>query len=179
MGWKNVKEHYRIAHIVCVTKEGLCIGSPYIHNIIVVAPDGTLKKRDTSRVNDDLARYQREMEADPAKVRQLMDSPDTFGPSVAVYTYDGGEIIEKQCEETGWPNVTHDGELMYENTFSTDKATVLKWAKRNAEAGIEIWTGNLKEARKRVEKCESELAQATRELAKLEADFPTASAALP
>jgi len=36
MGWKNIKEHYRINHYVQVTEQGICIGSPYIHNIIVI-----------------------------------------------------------------------------------------------------------------------------------------------
>ena len=30
MGWKNIKEHYRIGHTVHVTDKGICIGSPYI-----------------------------------------------------------------------------------------------------------------------------------------------------
>ena len=45
MGWKNIKEHYRIGHAVQVTDAGICIGSPYIHNIIIIGVDGTLKKR--------------------------------------------------------------------------------------------------------------------------------------
>jgi len=28
---------------------------------------------------------------------------------------------------TGWPNVTHDGDLMYANTYSTDKGKVIEW----------------------------------------------------
>lgn len=174
MGWKNVKEHYRIGHIVHVTKEGLCIGSPYIHNIIAVGDDGTFKKR-FDRGNVDLDRYQREMEADPAKFRELMAAPDTFAASIPVFTYEGGRIIEKRCEEPGWPNVTHDGELMYENTFSTNKAKVVKLAKRCAESGVVCWTRNIADARARLAECEKELAQANQELAQLRVDYPDES----
>jgi len=45
MGWKNVKEHYRIGHSVQVTEQGVCIGSPYVHNLIVVGLDGRFVKR--------------------------------------------------------------------------------------------------------------------------------------
>lgn len=140
MGWKNLKEHYRIEHIVRVEPEkGICIGSGYVHDLIAVKRDGSIypnKEMGWSR-NEDLARYRREMETDPAKVRALIEAPDTFTKSITVYTYDyDGNIIEKQCEEPGWPNCTHDGECMYENTFSTDRAQVIEWAKRNVEAAL-------------------------------------------
>jgi hypothetical protein len=136
MGWKNVKEHYRIDHLVHVRNSKICIGSAYIPDIIIIGSDGTIEKRDADRwsVNRDLDRYQKEMDADPAKLKQLVESPDTFTNSITVYTYGDGQIIEKQCEVTGWPNVTHDGELMYDNTFCVARDVVLKWALRDAEA---------------------------------------------
>ena len=42
MGWKNVKEHYRIEHQVQVRAGRICIGSPYISEIIVIGADGML-----------------------------------------------------------------------------------------------------------------------------------------
>ena len=119
MGWKKVKEHYRIEHIVCVEDGQILIGSPYIHDIIRISPSGVVIK--SCRDNEDLKRYMREFEQDPQKLSQLIKEPDQFEASLTVYTYEPGEVIEKQCEVLGWPNVTHDGEIMYENTFSTDK----------------------------------------------------------
>lgn len=40
MGWKNVKEHYRIEHIVHVRDGAVVIGSPYVPEIIRATPDG-------------------------------------------------------------------------------------------------------------------------------------------
>lgn len=175
MGWKSVKEHYRIGHFVQVTKEGICIGSPYIHNIIVIGIDGVVKKRyDMSRTNADLCRYQEEMDADPAKLIELVLAPDTFSPeAVTVYTYDGGNIVEKLCEEPGYPNVTHDGCMMYENTFSTEKAKVVQWAKRNTDCGIELFTNRITDLEKDLAKVRALLAQEEADRAKLEADYPT------
>jgi hypothetical protein len=152
MGWKNVKEHYGIGHMVCVTEAGICIGSAYVHDIIVVKWNGTVvwPHDAVGHGNEDLQRYHREMTADPEKLRELIDEDDTFARSIPVYTYDMGEIVEKECEEPGWPNVTHDGCLMYENLFSTDRATVVEWAKRNAAAGLRNLSGTIVESEKRL-----------------------------
>ncbi len=172
MGWKNVKSAYRIGHIVQVTSEGICIGSGYIHDLIVLSLDGAIVKRYAERGNEDLARYQSEMDADPARLRELVASADTFEKSVPVYTYDGASIIEKQCEEIGWPNVTHDGMVMYENTFSTDKAFIVEKAKQNAKAGIAWRTRAIETARAELEELNQRLAAAQGDLERLEAEFP-------
>ena len=166
MGWKNVKEHYNIVHQVQVTIEGICIGSSYIHNIIVIGHDGTIKKRyDSGRSNDNLRRYQMEMDDDPIKLKELVISDDVFPPqSFTVYTYSGSKIIEKQCEEIGWPNVTHDGLIMYENTFSTDRAEVVAWAVRNAECGVKCWQDRLAGLAKDEARIREHLAEAENDL---------------
>lgn len=164
MGWKAVKDHYQIGHIVHMRPEGLCIGSGYISDLIVVGPDGTLIKKHDGSSNKDLTRYQAEMLADTAKLRELLEKPDQFSNSVPVYTYDGAEILEKYCEALGYPNVTHDGDLLYENTFSADRDQVVRWAKRSAALGavhtrrwIEDLEKKLEEARKRLDREESNL----------------------
>lgn len=175
MGWKNVKEHYRIEHIVQVTDQGICIGSGYIHDIIVIGLDGALRKRYDERSNDDLRRYQQEIDADPTTLRRLIEAPDTFSSAVLVYNYDGGDILERRCEALGWPNVTHDGELMFDNLFSADKATVVAWAKRNADLGIHYGEESVEEAKQRLSDCFARLDREKANRAKLEAEHPTAT----
>lgn len=163
MGWKNVKEYYRIEHAVQVTDAGICIGSPYIHNLIVIGLDGTLAKRDDGRCNEELRRYMAEFDADPQTLKRMVVTPDTFEKSVTVYTYDDGEILEKQCEVLGWPNVTHDGQMMYDNTHWTDRAKAVARARSNAEA----WVRSCKE---RVATKAKELADSETMLASWEAN---------
>lgn len=169
MGWKNVKDHYRIGHHVTVTEQGICIGSAYIHDIIVIRPDGVLKKRYDDRSNEDLIRYQSEIDSDPDMLQQLIQAHDTFTSSVVVYTYDGGDIIEKQCEVLGWPNVTHDGDMMYENAYSDDKELVLQWAKQNSASGIASVRERIKETEDRLCDLRDRLQNYEDNLAKLEA----------
>lgn len=178
MGWKALKEHYRIGHSVQVVPDkGICIGSPYIHDIIVVSMIGEITKRyDPGRGwsrNEDLDRYQAEMEADPALLKRLIDQPDAFERSLTVYTYEGGDIIECQCVELDWPNVTHDGRMMYENTFSPDRAKVVEWATSNARAGIENWTEIVDQRTKDLGEAERMLAERRASLAKLRAALAT------
>jgi len=112
------------------------------------------------------------MDADPAKLKELIKSDDTFNKAVTVYTYDGGEILEKLCEEPGWPNATHDGRMMYENEFSTDKAKVVKWAKKNAKTGVEISERCVSDAKSQLVKASEDLLKAARDLDRLEKEYP-------
>jgi len=114
MGWKNVKEHYRISHIVTARGGVIRIGSPYAYNIIEIYPDGQIISSYADR-DADLTQYMDEFRADPAKLRRLISEPDTFQASIPVYFYDAGKVTEHYCEALGWPNVTHDGLLMYES----------------------------------------------------------------
>jgi hypothetical protein len=102
----------------------------------------------------------------------MVEVTDSFSASITVYTYDGGQILEKQCETTGWPNITHDGLIMSDNAFSTDKATVVAWAKRNADIGIRYASESVSDADARLSECKRRLAAMRGNREKLEADYP-------
>lgn len=170
MGWKAVRDHYRIEHIVQVTSAGICIGSPYVHDIIVISTDrGEIIRRWDNARGDLIGRYLDEMDADPFKLAELVAQPDVFERSIPVFTYDGGEIIEKQCEELGYPHVTHDGCIQYENTFSTDPGLVRTWAIDNAKAGVEWMTETVEEAEKSLAERRARLEKRKADLRQLEA----------
>lgn len=172
MGWKAIRDHYKIEHIVQVTDAGICIGSPYNYDLIVMGLDGVLKKRDDGRVNEKLRRYMADFDRDPEKLRELAIAHDEFTTDVTVWTYDGGQIIEKQCETPGWPNVTHDGQMMYDNTFSTDPQQVIKWAKENAAAWVKLETRNLQRRQDELGEAEQGLRDAQQAVADLDALEP-------
>jgi hypothetical protein len=171
VGWKNVKEHYRIGHMVQVTSQGICIGSGYVSDIIVIDPATGLLTKRYDRGNEELSRYQSELEADPETVRRLIETPDQFAKAVPVYTYSGADIIETLCEEPGWPNVTHDGSIMYENMFSTNRAEVIRWARQNAESGLRHLERAIAEAESTLSALKLQQTQDKAVLAKLEADY--------
>lgn len=178
MGWKNVKAHYKIKHTVHVTEwndtKGIAIGSPYINTIIFIGFDGRILKHNDSTTNEDLTRYQKDLKEDPALLKRLIEQPDTFEHSIPVYTYDytTGEILEKYCERLGWPNVTHDGELMYDNTFSADKAVVIAWAKGHFSLAVDHVTRDVKSAQENLAERIQYLQRQKDNLAKLETLYP-------
>lgn len=150
MGWKAVRDYYRIGHIVQVRNGRICIGSPYIPEIIVIDADGNVTKRDSS--NADLKRYMTAFNENLKKLSDLVQQPDEFERSIPVFTYDGGKIVEKQCEKLGWPNITHDGEMMYDNTHSADRSRVVEWARKNANAWVESVRERISQQEKELEK---------------------------
>lgn len=172
MGWKTLKEHYRIEHIVCVTKKGICIGSPYVHNLIVVSLEGLIINPNDGRSNADLLRYMSEMMADMDKLREVVQSVDTFSAAIPVYTYDGGNIIEEKCESLGWPNVTHNGNIMYNNTYSKDKSQVVKWAKRNSSSMVESYQLRAQDIKLQLIEVEAIVQKSKADLEKLNKDYP-------
>lgn len=190
MGWKNVKEHYGIEHYVQVTSKGLCIGSGYVHDLIRISPtDAKLDWDDRSdrietKIGCNLSVWRLKhvgrgdpfdgivaaMAADPAKLRELIDTPDDFTASIPVYTYDyDGNIIEKQCEELGWPNVTHDGTMMYENRVFETRAEAVEKARLEMAARVESMIASVADAERDLRERRNRLAKAEAARARAEA----------
>lgn len=172
MGWKRLKEHYRIVHRIQVSEGRICIGSDLCHNLIVLSMDGEILKERDWTTNEDLQRYITEFKTDRDTLRRVISEPDVFEQSIPVYTYSGGEIVLKQCEKLGWPNLTHDGDLMYANTYSQDIRFIVTIAKRNALAGIESTKGHIEETRTRLATQEGYLAEYQRDIAMLNEKYP-------
>lgn len=174
MGWKRVKEHYRISHLVAVYPEkGICIGSPYIHDIIQLNPQ--TKAIATSRSgnppgfsNDDLARYWAEIHADLGKLWALIEEPDVFQRDLEVFTCEGGTVVKYLCEEYGWPNATHDGQMMYNNVFFQTHRAALKNGIEGTKARIENFKDIVDRKQSELEKYLAHLSQARADLSSLE-----------
>ena len=173
MGWKNVKTHYRIEHTVRVQDGCIVIGNGYEPESLKVDAQGTLVGRYSGRTAS-LLRYQAEMDDDPQQLQALVQAPDQFEAAIAVYTWVDGEIVERKCEEIGWPNITHDGDLMYNNVYSTDPAEVVEWARANAIARVDSYRTHLAEAEARLAEWRQRLAEAEIALQTLETTYPQA-----
>lgn len=174
MGWKNIKEHYKIDHIVSVSDKYIYIGSQYVLGIIKIDTKYKTCKwgGSWSSSNSKLDRYYSEMNSDLNKLFELYDMPDTFEKSLPVYTYDGSDIIEEVCEVYGWPNVTHAGHVMWENTYSSSKKEVISWAKKNAKLGITLKEDKISELKNELSKYVERLNKEKKILAKLNKDYP-------
>lgn len=173
MGWKTLKNAFGITHTVCVTDQGICIGSGYIHNILTINTTTGLIVENEATPGFVARTYPSLASAKPADLLNLISAKDQFEASITVYTYTDGTVLEKQCERVGYPNVTHDGDLMYENHYSTDRNEVVRWAKANARFKVEHCQDHLTQLHQQIAKTEKNLASAMREDGQLETDYPT------
>jgi hypothetical protein len=177
MGWKALKEKFNIRHHVQVEKNHVCIGSGFVPSIVAIdMQTGVLEE------NDAFGGFLRQhypalLEATPQELLALIQAPDQFTAAVPVYTYENGSIVEKLCETPGWPNATHDGCMMFDNTHSTDKNQVVAWAKNNAAIEIQYREEGLVRQEKALEEARAMLADARRRQADLEATYPGVAAA--
>lgn len=172
MGWKALKDAFGIRHMVQVTSKGICIGSGYVHDIVTIEPatGKILENRAFPNALQDT--YPALYAASAVELARLIAAPDAFAVAIPVYTYENGEILEKQCEEPGWPNVTHDGCMMYDNTFATDRDQVVAWAKRSAELAVQHMGDRIIEAERVLLELQERLAGYEAAQVKLEADYP-------
>jgi len=141
MGWHTLKKHFNIGHIVQIRERDLLIGSSYISALATISMDTGIIKKPEPYHDRFLREYYPNIfdifAATQDEIKALLDAEDTFTQSIPVYTYEGLRILAKYCEEVGCPNVTHDGVLMYANTFSTNIDHVVAWAKRNRASRLD------------------------------------------
>lgn len=169
MGWRKFKDHFQIEHYVRIQGECLLIGSAHVSDLATIElKSGKLQQNENFPrfLNE---KYPKLLEVSSAEILELLNTEDQFCASIPVYTYDGAEIIEKFCEVFGWPNVTHDGDMMYENTFFTDKSKAVLRAKTNAQCGIENYSERITETEIKLAELKERLAEYQADLKKLEA----------
>ncbi len=165
MGWKRVKDHYQIGYLVHANDKGeVIIGSQHIPKSIIISRNGLLSVLFEPSKNSEMALLIERLSAESEVLAALVQAEDSFAVSLPVYTYRGGALVELKCEALGYPNVTHDGQIQYENTHSADTSQVVRWAKECAQ----LRRMNLAEKRARLER---ELADADAEIAAAAADI--------
>lgn len=178
MGLKSLKEHFRIGHIIArYADKGVCIGSNHIYDLIRVAETGEVKWKNASIAssNADLCRYMQEMSASSETVARLLAEPDTFSAALPVYTFKDGQVIEEFCENPGWPNLTHAGELMYNNTHFATRALAATNAKNNLSCDIRSVSEQIQESEAKLKEHREYLFTLTKQLTALLESYPSAA----
>lgn len=135
MGWKAFKQHFKLDNLIVQLSNGgefLYLGTEYLPKTFFLNLESGEYKFHPDSLNltelDEFASklYELGTEKFLSKTKELLELKDDFTNSITVYTCSGSEVIEKQCEKLGYPNVTHDGELMH-NNFFTSKNEAINW----------------------------------------------------
>lgn len=151
MGFKAFKQHFRInIHSVSIEDGVLRIGSDYVSNLV-----GIDMQTGKILINDTFSgflqqQYPEILNCTDEERLALIQVQDQFEQSIPVYTCSNGQIIEKQCEALGYPNTTHDGEIMYSNTHFANKIDAVKHEKVNLECRIENYQESITELEKKL-----------------------------
>lgn len=176
MGWKTLKERFKIEHIVQVAGKKIHIGSGYVSDLITIdVATGAVSENPT--FGGFLGKnYPALQAASKEEILDAIQAKDVFDASIVVYTFKDGKVIEALCEKPGWPGITHDGQVMYENRFSEDKAKVIAWALRDAELGERFAREAVAATEEKLAEQRAYLAQCAAELADLRATYPQEAA---
>lgn len=169
MGWKNFKERFNIQQYVFIEKGYVHVGSGYINNLIKVNME-TGERTDWH--NFIAENYPEIAKVSNEEILALLKAPDVFHKNITVYTYKDADIIEKVCEEFGWPHVTHDGEQMFENNFFKTKQAAVKAARESIVSSINFSKEMVEEAQKDLEKRMVRLRENQTFLRQLNEEYP-------
>ena len=172
MGWKAIKNHYGIGHIVQVSPLGrILIGSAFIQDLIAI--DREKKVVETGKLgiggSNELRRIWDEIHGDLDQLWSLAEQEDSFEAALPVFTYADGAILELSCEARGYPHVTHCGRLMYDNQFFDNRIDAIAFGKKDAELSV-------KAAGNQVTMLQAQLTEALALKAKEEANLAAMSA---
>lgn len=166
---ENVRTAYNIGHIVSVDDGLIRIGSGYVIDLLNINKDGEVAWGGLGSSSiDTLRRYYDALTADREKLRALIEAPDTFERSIPVYVFLGNDLVEKQCETPDWPNVTHDGMVMYNNMFSTDRNRVIEWKKEELSSTIGFLNKQVEKKKQELEDLAKEIGSMAETLKKIE-----------
>src|SRR5690554_1042722 len=145
MGWKTLKQRYGIKGSIERRGELLYIGTPSHYNLASVSLLTGEVVANAIFPNFVVDNYPMLAQASAAEVKLCLDEPDQFGESTTFYTYKADRIIERQVERDDDSGLTHDGSVVYFNTYSTDRAAVLAWALDAARARVMTASGRLQD----------------------------------
>lgn len=140
MGWKTFKDYFKIGHQVTISGDYLSIDSPLKTGCArIELKSGKIVD---CKINGDKtflkSYYPLVLNASQETIINLLSKEDTFSNSTKVYTIKDDKIVEQYAEEYGWPNTTHCGEQMYENTHFLTRREALEKAISNLKAGVSL-----------------------------------------
>lgn len=168
MGWKSFKEKFEIKHFVQIRDGQIKIGSSYVHDIISIDPV-TGRIFETASWSNVLNEYPLLKNASKEEIVKILQEKDTFEKSIPVFTYSEATIIEDFAEEVGWPNITHSGRMMMDNTFFLTREEAVEEAIDNNGYSIKFAKDRVVESEKELGKSREHLKEVLMIKDKLEA----------
>lgn len=134
--------------IVCESEENICVGTSMCSRLITVnkktlklryAFDTFNKGRKSIDSKDLLFVWDKLTELiDSGEIHDFISGYDEIEDKLPVFYIEDNKLIESYTDKYGWPNVTYDGVLMYNNTHFKDKNSALRYGIKDCAYTIKL-----------------------------------------
>lgn len=169
MGIKTIKARYGLGDmLVHKVPTGIAFGTEMAPQVVVVSKEGKILEASKGSIRRFYEQLENSIQNDPEGFVGALEQEEDISHPLPVFTYVDGKVLEKSCEEHGWPNLTTDGELMYENTHFANRQDCLEQAEATLRARVESGIDRVKELSNALSDEETRLQQAWKELSSLE-----------
>ena len=121
---------------------------------------------DFEKLNEKLD-YKLKKLVDSGQIQEYLNGNDEIEKKLPVYKEEDGEIIETYTDAYGYPNLTIDGYVMYENEYFKSKIACKKYAIKCCVSGIDNYNRYIQQKLKEIEELTVHINSCQRDLKKL------------
>jgi hypothetical protein len=151
-------------YIINNNDDYIAVGSPLCHDLISVNKK-TLKLKyalDTwhdgrsSIKHDELLFIWDKLQEliNNGQIKDIIEGHDEIENPLPVFTVRDGKVIKSFTDKYGWPNITIDGDLMYDNTWFKTELEAIEYGIQEYKAGMDTVQRTIDEKRKELKEFE-------------------------
>lgn len=140
----------------------VCIASSLCHDIISYNPETKVlryaldafgKGRESIRSEElELIWDKMEKVISDGTINEIINGNDEIENPIPVFEAHYGEVFEELTDKIGWPNVTHTGKIMYNNTHFATREEAVRVSIKEAECAINNRLEMVEEYKSKLEK---------------------------
>ena len=142
----------------------IAVGSPLCHNLISVDKKTLKIKYALDTFNEGRKSIKHaELEfiwdrlqelIDSGEIKNIIEGRDEIENPLPVFTVRDGKLVKSFTDQYGWPNITDDGYIMYENTHFKTEIEAINYGISEYEAGAKMVQRTIDERRKELKQFE-------------------------
>jgi hypothetical protein len=146
-------------YIINNNEDYIAVGSPLCHNLISVdkktlkikyAIDTWNEGRSSLPNHDELRFIWDKLQEiiDNGQIKDIIEGQDEIENPLPVFTVRDGKLVKSFTDCYGWPNITIDGDLMYDNTWFKTELQAINYGIGEYQYGIKSLQNSIDEKRK-------------------------------
>lgn len=151
-------------YIINNNDDYIAVGSPLCHDLISVnkktlklryALDTWHEGRNSLRSEELLFIWDKLQELiNNGEIKNIIEGQDEIENPLPVFTVRDGKVVKSFTDQYGWPNITIDGDEMYDNTWFKTELEAIKYGIQEYKAGMNMVQRTIDERRKELREFE-------------------------